>query len=752
MGNSKITQVNRMQYAKVIVNISHENIDKIYEYAIPKEWQQEAVIGTQVIIPFGVGNRQIKGFIIGITDTPEYDPKKIKAIISVCRDAVILESHFIKLAYWIKENYGATMNDALHVVLPIKKTVKEKEKRTITLVLEEKKALELLAYFQRKNQKARVRILEALLKDRTIPYEQATRELKITAALLRSLEEQKIVSITSKKMHRNPIQYKQSEQKNICLNEQQQLICDEIIKDYRLGVRKTYLVHGITGSGKTEVYMEIIEWVIKLGKQVIFLIPEIALTYQMVTRFYERFGDRVSVMHSKLSGGERYDQYMRAKNGEIDIMIGPRSALFTPFLRLGLIVVDEEHESSYKSETVPKYHAREVAIERARMLNASVILGSATPSIESYYLSQKGVYQRFTLNIRANKKPLPKVYIVDLREELKKKNHSIFSYQLRKLMQERLERKEQIILFINRRGYAGFVSCRNCGEVMQCPHCDISLTNHINGKLICHYCGYEVERPKICPKCQSKYIAAFGTGTQKVEEYVKKEFPNARVLRMDADTTKKKGGHEEILAAFSREEADILVGTQMIVKGHDFPKVTLVGVVAADLSLYSNDYRCAERTYQLLEQASGRAGRGTGIGEVVIQTYNPMHYSVQAAANHNYQELYEQELAFRSWMQYPPTAHMLAILITSKEEEKAELCSRMLAEALKEQDKNIRLIGPAKASLSKANDYYRRMLYIKNASYEYLKQAKNYLEGFIEFSEAFKKVSIQFDFDPMNGY
>jgi primosomal protein N' (replication factor Y) len=344
--------------------------------------------------------------------------------------------------------------------------------------------------------------------------------------------------------------------------------------------------------------------VIKEGKQVIMLIPEIALTYQTVMRFYNRFGDRISILNSRLSNGERYDQYERAKNGEIDIMIGPRSALFTPFMNLGLIIMDEEHEGSYKSESPPKYHARDVAIKRASLTNSSVILGSATPAIESYKNAIEGSYKLYTLPSRVGTRRMPKIWVEDLREELKKRNKSIFSTRLKELMEDRLRKKEQIMLFINRRGYAGFVSCRSCGHVMKCKHCDISLTSHNNGTLVCHYCSYEEATPNTCPACGSKYIAAFGTGTQKVEEMVKKEFPFARVLRMDTDTTKAKDGHEKILSAFSNGEADILVGTQMIVKGHDFPRVTLVGILAADLSLYASDYRASERTYQLLAQAS----------------------------------------------------------------------------------------------------------------------------------------------------
>lgn len=741
-----------MLYADIIVNISHENLDKTYEYAIPEEWEQEAVIGAQVHIPFGAGNRLLKGFIVGLSDIPKYEPAKIKAIHEVIKNGVIVESHFIRLAYWIKENYGATMNDALRTVLPIKQTVKRQEKKYIQLAVEKEEAEKALELFIRKKYKARVRLLEELLKEGMLEFDTAIHRLNISRAVIKAFEEKGLLTILTEQRNRNPIKERVQEAYHIRLNEKQREIAEAIIWDYQNGIRKTYLLHGITGSGKTEVYMEVISKVIEAGGQVIFLIPEIALTYQTVMRFYRRFGNRISILHSRLSGGERYDQYLRAKNGEIDIMIGPRSALFTPFQNLGLILIDEEHENSYKSEAPPKYHAREVAIERARMLQASVILGSATPSLESYYKAKTGEYQLFTLTNRAGSGRLPTIWVADLREELKRKNKSIFSTKLRELMEDRLQQKQQIMLFINRRGYAGFISCRSCGHVMKCPHCDVSLTAHTNGKLVCHYCGYEEGRPMVCPSCQSKYIAAFGTGTQKVEEYVKKEFPQARVLRMDTDTTGGKEGHEKILAAFSNHEADILVGTQMIVKGHDFPEVTLVGVIAADLSLYANDYRAAERTFQLLAQAAGRAGRGEKKGEVVIQSYNTEHYSVEAAAKHNYEEFYEQELAFRTLLNYPPVGHMLAILISSKQEERAEWSSQLLAGAIREKAPKILVIGPAKASLSKAKDIYRRMVYIKDRDYSQLKELKDYLEGYMDYSEQFKGVTIQFDFDPVTGY
>ncbi len=793
-------------YADIIIDISHENLDKTYQYAIPEKDREAAVIGALVIVPFGKGNRQIKGYIVGLSDEPKLSEAQIKPLARVVNEAPVIESHLIYLAYWMKETFGGTMNDALKTVIPVKKAVKIREQKTITLNMEPQAAEQLyIEYQNKKKYAARARLLEALLKNNHLDYEEAIDKLQVSKSVITGLEKDGITKTLTEQIYRNPIRLKEADYHPISLNEEQQFIVDDFNRDYDRGIRGTYLLHGITGSGKTEVYMEIITSVIKRGKQVILLIPEIALTYQTVKRFYSRFGDRISILNSRMSQGERFDQSNRAKEGLIDIIIGPRSALFTPFKNLGLIIIDEEHENSYKSETTPKYHAASVALKRAELTNASVILGSATPLLESYAKAKQGEYKLYTLKRRAKEAQPPKVWIVDLKEELKNKNKSIFSAKLKELIEDRLQKQEQIMLFINRRGYAGFVSCRSCGHVMKCPHCDISLTSHNNGRVLCHYCGHEEVIPNLCPACGSRYIAAFGTGTQKVEELVRKEFPRARVLRMDTDTTKNKDGHEKILAAFADHKADILVGTQMIVKGHDFPKVTLVGIIAADLSLYAGDFRSSERTFELLCQAAGRAGRDALAGEVVIQTYHPEHYSIINAAEGNYEAFFEQEMLYRRLMQYPPAAHILLVLITSREEDKAvkaaALTGEALKEYLKEQQRNsidsreqaaearkpahdeaaeevrdrtqekgdgpdqkhregtgaseedeVQMIGPAPAGISKINDIYRQVIYLKHGDYDRLVDIKNYLEGFYRFSERFAGCSLQFDFNPMSGY
>jgi primosomal protein N'' len=743
-------------FADIIIDISHENLDKTYQYAIPEEFRENAVIGALVVVPFGKGNRRINGYIVDISTEPKLDKELIKPIAEVVEGAQVIESHLIYLAYWMKENFGGTMNDSLKTVIPVKKAVKIKEERRIHLTVDEQHANQLYFEYQRKNNKAKLRLLEALLKDKVLDYEVAVGKLNIPRTTLQGMEKQGVMKILSKQQYRNPIQHQKEPYQSVQLNEEQEFIVNDFVKDYEEGLRNTCLIHGITGSGKTEVYMEMMAAVIEKGKQVILLIPEIALTFQTVQRFYKRFGERISIMNSKMSQGERFDQSLRAKNGEIDIIIGPRSALFTPFQNLGLIIIDEEHEGSYKSESSPKYHAVMVAIKRAELTGAGVILGSATPSLESYIKAKQGEYKLYTLTKRAKEAKTPDVWVVDLREELKNKNKSIFSAKLKELMLDRLNKKEQIMLFLNRRGYAGFVSCRSCGFVLKCPHCEVSLTSHNNGKLVCHYCGHEEPQPSLCPQCKSKYIAAFGTGTQKVEEFVRREFPQARVLRMDMDTTKNKGGHEAILKTFSEHKADILIGTQMIVKGHDFPKVTLVGIIAADLSLFTGDFRASERTFQLLCQAAGRAGRDAIPGEVVIQTYHPEHYSILTAAQGDYEAFFEQEMLYRKLMQYPPASHILLALITSKEERVAQRSAVTLGAAIKHylesRDDQASVIGPAPATIAKANDIYRQVIYVKHPEYFVLIDLKNYIEGYFAYSEQFTGCNLQFDFDPMSGY
>lgn len=739
-------------YADIIIDITHEKLDKIFQYGIPSELEGVLKTGMEVIVPFGRGNKETRGYVVGFSERAGYDESKIKEIIRTAEDSIAIEAKLVALAAWLKEYYGGTMIQALKTVIPIKKQEKMREKRRIRLLLGEEEGKWQLDVFLHKNQKARARLLAALLDQPEQDYDLLTKKLHVTREVVRALEDQKIIALNSEKVLRNPIGYRNRKDQIPDYTPEQKHAVSSFREDYERGIRGTYLVYGITGSGKTEVYMEMIAGVLAQGRQAIVLIPEIALTYQTVMRFCGRFGDRVSILNSRMSQGERYDQMERVKAGEVDVMIGPRSALFTPFAHLGLIVIDEEHETSYKSEQTPRYHARETAVRRAQMEGASVVLGSATPSLESFYACKQGTFRLFELKNRAGSGELPQVYVEDMRKEMKSGNRSILSDRLKALIEARLGRGEQIMLFLNRRGYAGFVSCRACGYVVKCPHCDVALSAHRGGKMVCHYCGYEEAQVRACPSCGSQYIGGFKAGTQQVEELVIRQFPGARVLRMDMDTTRTKDGHEKILEAFAGEEADILIGTQMIVKGHDFPNVTLVGILAADLSLYANDYRAAERTFQLLTQAAGRAGRGKSKGEVVIQTYSPEHYSIEMAAAQDYEGFYESEMEYRMLMGYPPTEQLLAVLLTGPDEAVLETAAKYLREFVLRVDKNriLKVIGPASPYVAKVSDVYRRILYLKGTEYRMLIEVKNRMEQYIEINTGFRTLRIQFDFNPMN--
>ncbi len=679
-------------YASIIIDISHENVDRIFQYRIPESMEAEIQIGTQVTVPFGKANRRRRGYVVEITDHVEgYDADKVKDVDGVVAGSVTADKRLIQLAWWMKERYGSTMNQALKTVLPVKKAVKARNRK----------------------------VVETMVSDGWLP------------------------GLLSQKEAGSP-----EERGAVLLNEEQRKIADAFATDYDAGCRTPYYIYGITGSGKTEVYMEMIRHVIGTGRQVIVLIPEISLTYQTVLRFYRRFGDRICVMHSRLSAGEKYDQMERARNGKADIMIGARSALFTPFPNLGLIVMDEEQEDAYRSEGAPRYHTRDAAEKLASLSGAAFVMGSATPSLEAYTKAEGGIYQKMRLTRRAGRsKSLAATEIIDLREEMQQGNKSIFSRRLETLIRERLTQGEQTMLFINRRGYSSFVSCRSCGNAVKCPHCDVSLTLHHRTRLVCHYCGYTVPLMRTCPVCGSEYLAGFGIGTQKVEEMAREQFPNARILRMDMDTTARKGGHEAVLSAFAKGEADILIGTQMIVKGHDIPGVTLVGVLAADTSLYAPDYRCGERTFQLLTQAAGRAGRGEKPGIAVIQTYMPEHYSIRTAAGQDYEEFYRQEMAYRKLMSYPPFCHMLQIQVAGKDERLMVHMMEQIGMSVKRHFAvQTEVIGPVPAPVYKVNDFYRKILYLKNENYDILVRIQKYIQQRWEETEDCRRLVIQYDF------
>ncbi|MCR5214628.1 MAG: primosomal protein N' [Eubacterium sp.] len=699
------------RYADIIIDISESSVDRPFRYRIPENLYNDVKVGSVVKVPFGKGNSERTGYVIGLALEPNYDINKIKNIIEVARGAISVESKLIQLAAWMRENYGGTMITALKTVMPVKQKVRET--------------------------KAKVDIRE------TIP-------------------------------EFSPID---------SLEAQQQAAVDTFVGDLKnidqSSETNIYLLHGVTGSGKTEVYIKMAEEVIARGQEVIVLVPEIALTYQTVARFSSYFQNSISILNSQLSKGEKYREFMKARDGETHIMIGPRSALFAPFQNLGLIIIDEEHDGAYKSEQTPKYHAREVAIERARLEGAKVVLGSATPSIGSYYKAINGEYKLLTLTERVKGALLPEVEIVDLRAELKAGNRNIISRSLATKLEDAFERGEQAMLFINRRGYNSFVSCRSCGTVIKCPNCDVSLSLHGKNKLMCHYCGYVDYMPNRCPSCQSNLIGGCGAGTEMLEEAVQKLFPDIKTLRMDRDTTTTKGSHGTIIKKFREGKAQCLIGTQMIVKGHDFPKVTVVGNILADLGLFDSDFEAAERTYDLLTQAAGRAGRGQIPGQVVIQTYQPEHYAITTAAAQDYKSFFEYEMSYRKLLHFPPVFELLAVLISCSDEEVLISAANMISADMKKYMNAIEkesandgqeavifdMVGPAQAMIYRINNVYRLVIYVKSERYDrlidvtreadnsyntFLEMVYNQVSGFRGLNPArTKDLEIQYDFNPM---
>ena len=736
-------------YADVIPGISHEQLDKPFRYRVPEEMKDTISPGSVVKVPFGGGNRLITGFVTDLSEEPGFDPARIKSIHELVSDSELPESKMITIAAWLKDEYGCTMSQALKTVLPVKEKVQKKETRLLKLSQDAQMVEGYLERMKKRNAKARVRLLEALIVSGKLDEAKAKKDLKITAKTVNELAEAKVLSIESTFTYRNPVEEECDDKKeDIILNEEQETLVTEFKAAYDAGEKRPLLIHGITGSGKTVCYIEMIDHVIKKGKQAIVLIPEIALTWQTVRRFQARFGERVSILNSRMSRGERYDQFLRAARGEMDVIIGPRSALFTPFRNIGIIIIDEEHESSYKSENVPSYHARETARFIAGLHGALLVLGSATPSVTSYYRAKRGEYKLFTLTRRATGAALATCFVDDMRAELAAGNRGMFSRRLLRAIAERLEKKEQVMLFINKRGYAGFVSCKSCGHVFKCPHCDVSLTYHKGDKLVCHYCGHEEAIEQKCPSCGSKYIYGLRAGTQKVEDSIKQIFPSARVLRMDRDTTSGKDGHTKVLREFAAGKADILIGTQMIVKGHDFPGVTLCCALAADMSLFAGDYRAGEQTFELLVQAAGRAGRGDKKGEMIIQTYAPDNYVIEHAKNQDYIGFFNDEIKFREMMNYPPAAHMLKLSLTARDEDTLNEAVSLLKEKFfygSLEEMGITFIGPAKEPLYRLADEFRIAVYIKSRDKDMLDELRRSLGDYLRSEPLFKVIFTKWD-------
>lgn len=790
-------------YADVIVDISNEKLDRVFQYKVPAEMLPDIRPGVAVIVPFGKGDRHIRGFVIGTGETCAYDPGKIKEIAQIAADTSASD-RLVRLAVWMKEHYGGATSAALRTVLVFKNKQKAAPKRILRLLVQEERLRDILDAMPN-NKRAQKRLLVGLQMMPEMDYRVAAETLHISKSVADALCKQGLIEVVEQIDYRRPnfagamfphtgfphIASQPTGSPHICedhsedhesvrdaagcrdlppLNRGQRSVMERFLEGEKRG-RHTYVLQGVTGSGKTRVYIEMIRHVLSRGQQAIVLIPEIALTFQTMQRFYAYFGDRVSMLHSRMSDGERYDQMEMAKKGMLDIMIGPRSALFTPFSDLGLIVIDEEHEGSYKSEQTPRYHAVDTAVYRSKLESCSVILGSATPSITTMYRARRGEYTLLRLSERIGGRDMADVHIVDMRAEMRGGNGGLLSRRLSEAIRERLTKGEQVMLFLNRRGYAGFLSCRSCGEVVTCPHCDVSLSLHNDGRLICHYCGYEREHVRTCPSCGSSHIGAFKAGTQQVEETVQKMFPESRLLRMDRDTTSKKGSHESILRAFSEGKADILIGTQMIVKGHDFPNVTLVGVLLADLSLHSGDYMAAERTFSLLTQACGRAGRGEKSGEAIIQTYEPEHYAVVAAREQNYDFFYEKEIAYRAMLSYPPVGTLLAVQLSHEDESHLDKAMRYFSmyakhaitgveqmyatQKRKENDggaARIMMLGPSEASIYRLNRMYRKTIYFKCMEYDMLIALKDMLEAYVEINTGFSGIYLFFDFNPNGGF
>ena len=728
-------------YAEVIINSEALEIDRPFTYKVPEEFNNEIKIGQIVKVPFGKGSKTSEGFILNLKndDNIKFKTKNIAAIL--VKDPVIDEDD-INLIEFLREKTLCKYIDAFRLLIPvgIMKGAKAKKKKVIVLKNEDLSNI--------KNPDGYKKIVE-FFKTNSGKYTKSEliNEHSISQYKLNKLIENEVLSIEEESVFRyNDRVYNNDSAKTLTIEQ------ENIVREYINSDDTMFLLKGVTGSGKTEVYMKLVERVLLEGKSAIILVPEIALTPQMIERFKGRFGVNVALFHSKLSDGERFDEWFRVKEGKAKVIVGARSAIFLPAKNLGLIIIDEEHENTYKSEQNPKYQTKEVAEYLSELKGCKVILGSATPSIETYYRALTGEMKLLELNSRVDNKPMPPMKVIDMRNELKGGNKSLFSRELFIAIQERLKRKEQIILFLNRRGFSTFVSCRSCGYVFKCDECDISMTYHKNGLLICHYCGKTKREPRECPKCHSKYVKFFGAGTQRVEEEVKKYFNNVRILRMDVDTTRDKHSYERIYNTFKNGEADILIGTQMVSKGLDFKNVTLVGILAADMSINIPDYRAAERTFQIITQVAGRAGRGDKQGEVLIQTYTPQHYSLQYAVNYDYEGFYEKEFTVRAMMKYPPFGKLLLINGTSKKEELLKNFMHkitMMIKPLVESCLDIEILGPIPCMISKVKENYRWQIVIKGEFDSYFsKNIKEIL--YDENKNVYNDIRISMDINPNN--
>ena len=783
-------------YAQVIIDANHAEVDRVFDYRVPAQWEEAVCVGLRVMVPFGQRNTKREGYVIALTETTEVPAGKIKEIVEILDEGrPILTPPILELAKWMKKEYFCTLNQCLQAVMPAgirtksvwyvelteqtaelsekeqqvadvlteqggaaplreleqvfgnrteyilrclqeKKVVRLRQKTTRSTYKKEKRYvsltenIELLTEAKEKAAKdkrlaGQLRVFSAICPGESISVEELKEKASVTDSPIHTLLQKGVLVERRRQEKRDVFQLEDytPTQPFYPTPEQAQALALLREEEQKEG-KRPILLHGVTGSGKTEIYMQLIEHVVMEGKQAIVLVPEISLTPQIMERFISRFGKRVSVTNSRLSLGERLDQWRKARDGEISIIIGPRSALFMPFSNLGVIVMDECHESSYISDVTPKYHTREVARKLSELTGALLVMGSATPDIDSYHRAVTGEFLLLQLKERTKGSRLPEVFVTDMRKELEDGNRSAFGLPLQQAIRENLEKGQQTMLFLNRRGYSTFVSCRKCGGVLTCPSCNVSYTYHASDKaLVCHYCGKEVPVPKTCPSCGSHYIRYFGTGTQKIEEETRRLFPEASVLRMDADTTTGKNGHARILELFGKGKADILIGTQMIAKGHDFPNVTLVGILAADLSLNLGTYQAAENCFQLITQAAGRAGRGELPGQVFIQTYQPENHAIRMAAAQDYEGFYQEEILLRQAMEYPPFSHIFSVLITGEMEQEVILAAQRLGAFMNHyaERAGCTVVGPAPAPLPKFRGEFRWQIFAKGTDAERLK-------------------------------
>lgn len=799
-----------MTIAQVIVDVDSKSVDRTFDYRIPEHLSTVVQPGTRVIVPFGP--RKIQGFVMACIseEEAEYDLAKLKSILEVKDIQPELTEELVHLSEWFSRYFVSKRISILEAMLP--SAIKAKYTKVFQIQPEIELPQAIAKYFDAQGQyhyqkaqkdhmlhELRPYLLDGSIKEMTLLNQNTTRKTQKAVrlvdvengdALLSDLDKKpkqyELVAFLLDEHHRDVFLQELLEmsfsnssittltQKGILekydaiverdpyagrvfeaeaareLTAEQQKAFDQLNQALHSEKAQTFLLHGVTGSGKTEVYLQIIEQVLNQNKTAMMLVPEIALTPQMVNRFKRRFGDEVAVLHSALSKGERYDEWQKIRDGRAQVSVGARSSIFAPFKNLGIIIIDEEHEATYKQEDYPRYHVRDIATWRANFHGCPLVLGSATPSLESYARAEKGVYQLLSMPSRVNQQPLPDIEICDMRDELAHGNRSMFSEKLKTAIETRLERGEQVVLFLNRRGYASFMLCRDCGHVPQCPNCDISLTYHKStDQLKCHYCGYQTPAPFQCPSCESEHIRQMGTGTQKVEELLEKAFPKARIIRMDVDTTTQKGSHEKLLQQFGDGKGDILLGTQMIAKGLDFPNITLVGVLNADTLLNLPDFRSSERTFQLLTQVAGRAGRHEKTGEVIIQTYNPDHYAIQDVKNGDYLNFYQKEMRYRQLGQYPPYYYLINFTITHENMKKVLQAATHVHQILIQHlsDKAF-ILGPSPAALPRINNEYRFQVLVKYKSEPSLIHALTYLDDYYHEQYVKDKLSLKIDINP----